>query len=371
MCIRDSGLSPLVHPVRFSAALEVRGGVREYRGQNPGDVLFDGALSKEAKAAFLRLSLDMILHCRALIHGRSDRAASIDTMGAREYMEGLGAGGAELFETVLEPGLKGPVGGSLERVSRAILMATVWNMLVSGHWNLGDGVDRIPEAIAAQVDVRKGIRVLEVKKAGEGVEVRTETGTLTARAAILAVPGHLASGLCPELPTWITEPLGRTVYTRMASGHVALRRPPERQVAAYGFGRGLMGGVEMELEHLRARGRCPEGRGMVSVFMWDTPEFRPTEADDAGLEARAVEAVRRAFPDAAGQEMFVHLIRWPAAICQFPAGRITEMIEVRRRLAESDLPFDLCGDYLDGLASEGALRTGEQAADRTADRLAA
>ena len=110
---------------------------------------------------------------------------------------------------------------------------------------------------------------------------------------------------------------------------------------------------------------------MVSVFMWDTPEFRATEADDAGLEARAVEAVRRAFPDSAGQEMFVHLIRWPAAICQFPAGRITEMIEVRRRLAESTLPFDLCGDYLDGLASEGALRTGEQAADRTADRLAA
>ena len=116
----------------------------------------------------------MILHCRALIHGRSDRAASIDTMGAREYMEGLGAGGAELFETVLEPGLKGPVGGSLERVSRAILMATVWNMLVSGHWNLGDGVDRIPEAIAAQVDVRKGGKWRYVWRKAKGEEMAME-----------------------------------------------------------------------------------------------------------------------------------------------------------------------------------------------------
>jgi oxygen-dependent protoporphyrinogen oxidase len=365
------GLQPLVHPVRFNVALEGRSGVRLYRGSKPGDILCDGTLSKDAKAAFLRFSLDMILHCRALSHGRSDRAASIDTMGAREYLEGMGAGGAELFESVFEPGLNGPVGGSLARVSRAILMQTVWNLLVNGQWNLGDGVDRIPEAIAAQVEVRTGTRVLEVTRVGEGVEVRTETETLAARAAILAVPGHLVPRLCPALPPWITEPLGRTVYARMASAHVALRRPPERQVAGYGFAGGLMDGVEMELEHLRARGRCPEGRGMVSVFMWDTPEFRPTEADDGALEARAVEAVRRAFPDAAGQEMFVHPVRWPAGICRFPAGRITEMIGLRRQLAESDLPFDLCGDYLDGLASEGALRTGEQAADRTADRLAA
>jgi hypothetical protein len=32
------------------------------------------------------------------------------------------------------------------------------------------------------------------------------------------------------------------------------------------------------------------------------------------------------------------------------------------------VPFDLCGDYLDGLSSEGALRTGEEAAERLAHR---
>src|SRR5262245_25016568 len=42
------GLRPLVHPVRFNVALEGRSGVRLYRGSKPGDILFDGALSKEA-----------------------------------------------------------------------------------------------------------------------------------------------------------------------------------------------------------------------------------------------------------------------------------------------------------------------------------
>jgi predicted NAD/FAD-dependent oxidoreductase len=40
-------------------------------------------------------------------------------------------------------------------------------------------------------------------------------------------------------------------------------------------------------------------------------------------------------------------------------------------LAEWNEPFDLCGDYLDGLSSEGALRTGEEAAERTAGKLKA
>ncbi len=43
---------------------------------------------------------------------------------------------------------------------------------------------------------------------------------------------------------------------------------------------------------------------------------------------------------------------------------------LRQRLATLDFPFDLCGDYLDGLSSEDALRTGEEAAERTAAKLA-
>ena len=45
-------------------------------------------------------------------------------------------------------------------------------------------------------------------------------------------------------------------------------------------------------------------------------------------------------------------------------------MRLRRRLATWDFPFDLCGDYLDGLSTEDALRTGEEAAERTAAKLA-
>jgi predicted NAD/FAD-dependent oxidoreductase len=50
---------------------------------------------------------------------------------------------------------------------------------------------------------------------------------------------------------------------------------------------------------------------------------------------------------------------------------LREMTGLRNSLAAWDFPFDLCGDYLDGLSSEGALRTGEESADRMAKKLKA
>jgi protoporphyrinogen oxidase len=103
--------------------------------------------------------------------------------------------------------------------------------------------------------------------------------------------------------------------------------------------------------------------------LWDTAERARVDASDESLKSQAVEIVERTFPETRNQTLFVHLVRWDPAIAHFPAGRLREMIEVRRRLAAWDAPIGVCGDYLDGISSEGALRTGEQAGDRLAARL--
>jgi predicted NAD/FAD-dependent oxidoreductase len=64
--------------------------------------------------------------------------------------------------------------------------------------------------------------------------------------------------------------------------------------------------------------------------------------------------------------LLVRLVRWNIGIAQFPPGRLREMTAGRKQLAAWNSPFALCGDYLDGLSSEGALPTGEEAAERTA-----
>ena len=124
------------------------------------------------------------------------------------------------------------------------------------------------------------------------------------------------------------------------------------------------------MEHLRAPNRCPEGAGMAGVFLWNTPEFCRLDANDESVKQQACEIVEQTFPECRGKVLFVHLVRWNIGIAQFPPGRLREMTALRKRLAAWDFPFDLCGDYLDGLSSEGALRTGEESADRMAVKLA-
>jgi len=161
--------------------------------------------------------------------------------------------------------------------------------------------------------------------------------------------------------------LAQKLRSRVA---VALAKPPSVPYAGYAFTPDVVPGAEIELEHLRAPNRCPEGAGMAGVFLWNTPEFRRLDADDESVKQQGSEIVERTFPECRGKVLFVHLVRWNIGIAQFPPGRLREMTALRKRLAAWDFPFDLCGDYLDGLSSEGALRTGEESADRMAVKLA-
>jgi oxygen-dependent protoporphyrinogen oxidase len=162
----------------------------------------------------------------------------------------------------------------------------------------------------------------------------------------------------------------RTTFSAGASAHVALTVPPACRHAGYGFAAGGDEGVGvLELEHLRAPGRCPEGKGMVSVYFVDTPTFRCDAAGDDDLRERALRVVARTFPESNGAVEFVHVIRLGTGIARFPKGRPTELARLRAGLRESDAPMDLAGDWLDGVASESAVQTGQQAADRIAARL--
>jgi protoporphyrinogen oxidase len=254
-------------------------------------------------------------------------------------------------------------------------MQVIWNLLVRGQWTLADGVDRIPETMASQVPVVTEARVLHVEKRPKDVQVEAEVKgkqqTLRARAVIFAIPGQLVPEICPQLPRELRELLSRTQYSRIVNAAVALSKPPSVPYAGYAFTPDVVPGAEIEMEHLRAPHRCPEGSGMAGVFLWNTPEFRRLDANDESVKQQASEIVEQTFPECRGKVLFVHLVRWNIGIAQFPPGRLREMTALRQRLATWDFPFDLCGDYLDGLSSEGALRTGEESADRMAKKLKA
>ena len=369
--VKRLDLSPLVCKGKFSVGIQDADGCRGYRSGRFEDLLLDRGISWRARLASVRFGLDLLRHHRALVHGYSTLSGSLDGEDARSYFRRIG--GEEVFDRIFLPGLNGPVGGAVDTSSRVILMQVLWNLLVRGQWNLTDGVDRIPEAAASQVKVVTGARVLNVERTDSGVQVETEVQgkqqTLRARAGIFAIPGQLVPAICAGLPQGTREVLARTQYSRIVNAAVALSKPPNTPYAGYAFTEDVVPGAEIEMEHLRAPNRCPEGTGMAGVFLWDTPRLRRLDAGEESLKQQASDVVEQNFPECRGKVLFVHLVRWNIGIAQFPPGRLREMTALRRQLGTWNSPFDLCGDYLDGLSSEGALRTGEQAAERTARKL--
>ncbi|HEV1995390.1 MAG TPA: FAD-dependent oxidoreductase, partial [Candidatus Acidoferrum sp.] len=369
--VKRLGLSPLVCKGKFSVGIQDDAGCRGYRGGRFDDLLFDRAISWRARLASMRFGFDLLRHHRALVHGCSTLSGSLDGEDARTYFQRIGA--EEVFERILRPGLNGPVGGAVETSSRVILMQVLWNLLVRGQWNLTDGVDRIPEAAASQVKVLTETRALHVEQRDSGVQVEAivkgKLQNIRARAVIFAIPGQLVPTICPGLPEDTRDLLSRTQYSRIVNAAVALSRPPKVPYAGYAFTDDVVPGAEIEMEHLRAPNRCPEGTGMAGVFLWDTPRLRRLDASEESLKQQASDVVEQNFPECRGKVLFVHLVRWNIGIAQFPPGRLREMTALRKQLAAWNSPFDLCGDYLDGLSSEGALRTGEEAAERTARKL--
>src|SRR5690242_6401514 len=365
-------LSSLTCQGSFSVGIQDAKGRRGYRGGRFDDLLFDRGISMRARFAALRFGFDLFRNFRALPHGNSFLSGSLDGESCQEYFRRIG--GEELFERIFWHGLNGPMGGAVEKSSRVILMQVLWNLLVRGQWNLTDGVDRIPEAAAAELRVITSARVQHVERCGAQVHVDAEVDgkrkTLHARAALFAIPGQLVPAICPELPGDVCDVLSRTEYSKIANAAVALSKAPDVPYAGYAFTPDVVPGAEIEMEHLRAPNRCPNGTAMAGVFLWNTPQNCRLDADDESLKRQASEIVERSFPECRGKVLFVHLVRWNIGIAQFRPGRLRETTALRMRLPAWREPYDLCGDYLDGLSSEGALRTGEEAAERIANRLA-
>jgi len=371
--VRELGLQHVTEAVPFTLAIDGPDRTRIYRAARPDDLLLGRNLSLKEKLSVARFGIDMFRYRRVLFHGLADHATQLDDCTAADYLRGLGTGGVGLLREVFEPGLRAAVGGDLGATSRQVLLTVVFNTLDAGFWNFREAVDLLPQALAAAVDVRRSAEVVAVGRTSTGVVIevdeRGRRQALRAHGVILAIPGRNIPDLAPWLPDWLLRPLARTEFSRLSSIHLGLRRPPDAKVVGVGFTNPDAGIGVLELEHLRAPDRTPAGKGMVSVYFVNAPGFDCVDASDAELTSRAMKIVDSRFPGMTNEVELVHRVSWPSGIALFPVGRLWEMRAVRQQLAIWSEPVDVAGDWLDGVASESALRTGEQAADRLAARL--
>jgi oxygen-dependent protoporphyrinogen oxidase len=205
------------------------------------------------------------------------------------------------------------------------------------------GLDELTSALAAHLGqaLRLGVRLLTVEKDGDlfriAVEEQGQTQSLEARAVVVALPAHVATGVLGGLDGQIAGMLAQIPYVPVTLVHLgyplsALSRP----IHAYGF-------FVPPSEPLRVLGgifpsqffpaRAPEG---FHLFSMRTGGARHPEAftmPDAELVALADGELRGLVGLTAGPS-FVHIVRHERALPQYTLGhmgRVAAISEGERR----------------------------------------
>ncbi len=219
----------------------------------------------------------------------------------------------------------------------------------------------LPDALAARLDVRCGVAVRGVVPQDAGWSVQTDDEALPTNRVVVATTGDVAARLLPEVPPRTRAVLDGAVYVPTMIAAFTTAVDEASAFEALWVPRSVSGLVSV-VSNEASKGSVDGRRCVFSVGLHE--EGARTvweEADETVLDAIARE-VERIVPDHQGPLEPLALIRWPSAMPVYSPGHLAR---VRRFWVEEqgqDGLF-LCGDYLNHPFVEGAVRSGERAAN--------
>jgi oxygen-dependent protoporphyrinogen oxidase len=172
--------------------------------------------------------------------------------------------------------------------------------------------------------------------------------------------------IVPQLAPERAEFLRRLNYTSTVSINVALSRPPENEPAAFiVVPRPVSDGLfAIIVEHNKAPGRAPAGKGLVSLYTMNEWTLEHRDEDDDTLLASIMPDAERVIPGLGEHVEFFRVNRWyPVLVYSHPGlyrelGRFHASRPLHSRI-------HLAGSY----NSSGNVNTATTAGERAAREL--
>ncbi|HEY1971025.1 MAG TPA: NAD(P)/FAD-dependent oxidoreductase [Pseudonocardia sp.] len=235
--------------------------------------------------------------------------------------------------------------------------------------NLIGGLEVLPAALAARLDVRRGCPVDSVHKTSDGVLVsyRDPAGAahqLPADACVITTRFTDAVELYPPLKEPGADLLYATSYTGCYSLQLMYDRRPGQEPFIVMVPKSDSAEIAaIFLEHVKAPDRAPAGHSHITVFFnpSDTPEI--ADRTDQQLTEVATRFVESLFPELAGHQRESELTRWDYAAHKGNVGYYRALGTFLRNHPADD-PVQVAGDYLAVSGQESAVIAGVNAAKR-------
>ena len=367
--MRDAGLSDQIG--RFDAyGAMPRDGQLHFLDLNKPirTILGSGYLSAGAKLRAIKLFALLAKHWKDLNYHDGSAIAAIDTDSVNSWCDKYLD--AELRDYLAGVVVRGPWLADPSETSIAMLLWTLKNFFKPWFYNLRDGMDALPRALAKSLDVRFQHEVLNVANLGHEVEVtyRTDGQEKSERfdRALLTTTTDRLLEIYPQVQGVQRQFFETNEYISSVNTHLALRRRPANP-ATY-----IMNSMKQDpdwcgviVDHLKAEGRVPPGKGMITVFCRHQWCVKHLDAPAEVILKQVIGFLRPYYGDLTEEIEDYEIGRWPLVVPIMRAGRFKAVAEYQKTFNPTDR-VQFAGDLVPMGGVNAALVSGEQAAQRLA-----
>lgn len=308
-------------------------------------------------------------------HGSELRAdggadvASLDAASAREFV--THAVSDDAANILVEPPLNAFYGARGRDTSLAFFLTLGRYGSSADLMASRSGWSSALERVASGIEIQYGVRVVRVERAGHAFVLHdTSGGVHEGDALVLATSASVAGSLLHDivgdthpLLGWMRSVVARPTWTVA----IALTRP----LLPHSFG------VLADPREARSVSACalPAGRwrdgSSPIVLAWPTPDAidRLQGQPVTAIVSAMMPEIERLVPEVRGSVAHARLYRFEDGTPLAPPGFLAHRARGRELAASIELPIALAGDYLTMPLIEGAVASGEMAADQLVRRL--
>jgi oxygen-dependent protoporphyrinogen oxidase len=324
-------------------------------------------LSAASKVKLLKLLALLGRRWKDLNYHDASGVAAIDTESVTEYCR------RELNEEILDyiaaVVVRGPWLHDPDYASLGLLLWTLKNFFKPYFYGLDDGMDALPKALVAGRHVKLGATVTNVTDHGTHVEVTwtDEAGgerSDTFANAIITAPADDALAIYPQMAGVQRDYYESTEYVASVNTHLALsKRPPNPATYIMVSPRenpDLSGCI---VDHLKARNRAPEGKGMITVFCRHEWCLEHLDAPDQVILDQVLRFLEPYYGNLASTLEDYEIGRWRRVVPLMKTGRFKQ-IDAFIRASDPNARIQLAGDLGPIPGVNAALVSGKAAAER-------
>jgi protoporphyrinogen/coproporphyrinogen III oxidase len=360
--------------IRISRSNAIVRGGQLYELHTDPRVLFTPLISTKSKLVLLKTLRPLVLHWRQLDAHMFASAAPLDVRSLKDYArEALGQ---EVLDYLINPPLNGIFYYTPEHTSQALLFLLLKAAIALKLYTLEGGLQRLPQAMAANLPISYGVDVTSVSHSSAGGYVlHTLCGgqeqKIVADGVICAVPASSITTLIPDLDSEQQTFFNSIHYSSTVALSVGLSNSIGGDL--YGFFSGpsetrYVGAVTIESG--KRSHPHPTGHDVIALFSSAFASRDLLDQSDQTIYDRLwTDLARTGFtPPPVHAQLTYRVRRWPLAIPMFDVGHFLRLQMFMQGKIETGA-IVYAGDYLGGPFIEGAVTTGYDAANRLLSHL--